>query len=359
MELSDLKYLANFEPDRNYAVSLYLNINAMDRRHSDIKAVLNQLIEEEGRDTDISHHRRKHFKTDIERIEAFFSAELFKQEKNRAIAIFSKSTSNVFEVFYFSQPIQDRLVYSKNFFIRPLLGYIDQYPKFLALLVDQQRGRFLEVEQGKITDYDNSREEVPNKVREGGWHGYEEHHIERHVDDHIHQHYRKVANQAFWMLQEHDFKWLILLGTAENLTNFKKTIHTYLKQKLVAEIPSDLAQHPNDEILKRVYIFLNEKLVTEHHDLEHKLSEKNTNQAVVGLEKVNNELEKKSVYKLLLSNDFRPVYVSTSLNLDFKTNDMVVKALNQDSEIHFISNEYLSKNGGIGAILRYPITKSA
>lgn len=359
MELSDIKYLANLEPDRNYAISLYLNINARDRRHSDIKTILNHLLVEEIKKTDISRHRQKHINADIEMIETFFSAELFKQAKNKAVAIFSKSTSNIFEVFYFGQPIQDRLVFSRNFFIRPLLGYLDQYPKFLALLIDQQRGRFFELEQGNITNYDYFRDEVPNKVREGGWYGYEEHHIERHVEDHIHQHFRKIANQAFWMLQERDFKWLLLLGTAKNLTKFKKTLQSYLKQKLIAEIPVEMSVQPSNKVLERIFMFLSEKLAKEHNDLEEEIIDKNINQAVFGLENVDNELNKKSVYKLLLSNDYRPVFPLTTLDMDFRSNEMVVKALNQDSEIHFISNEYLAKNGGVGAILRYPISKSA
>ncbi len=350
MNISDVKNLAKLKFE-NFGISLFLNINAKERRHSDIQSIITHLFDNEWQNLTLNHYQKKDLRPDFEQIRQFFESEQFKQGPNRGIAIFSNSAEGFFEVFYLAQPIEDRICISKDFLIRPLASYLDKYPKFLAVLVDQQRGRFFEIEQGEPIDRADFRDEVPNKVREGGWYGYEEHHIERHVDDHIHQHLKKVSQKAFYMLKKYDFKWLILLGTPENLVSFKKTLHAYLKRKLIAEIPVELSRMADDKVFEYVFNFLNEKTYAEHLQLEEELSDKNTSRSVVGIKKVDEELNKKSVYKLLLSTAFSPVSLETGL--DFKTNEMVKKALFQDSEIHFINNGYLDDNGGFGAILRY------
>ncbi|HDZ86788.1 MAG TPA: hypothetical protein ENH57_03745 [Actinobacteria bacterium] len=372
MNLTTIKDLAAIKPDKNIAVSMYLNIDAKERRHSDIKTILNHLIRDEIKNMNISDHRQKHFRADLEQIRYFFESEQFQQGKNRGVAIFSKSTSDIFDVVYFPQPVQDRILFSQNFLVRPLLGYLDLFTKYLALFVDQTRGKFFEVDYGEISDFYNFKEQEPRKVKAGGYYGYAERHIERHIDDHLHQHYKKVSEKAFDMIRKYDFQWLILVGLAENLYEFKKTMHPYLKDKLAGELRVNIAQENTDIIMDRLLKEIDKIRSRQHQNIESEIKENFPAKGKFGIEDVEYELDRKSVQKLLLSPNVRPVMpvcgrcdymlhdqlICPNCKIDLseydqQTNEMVIKALAQNSEIHFYKDDFLDQHMGVGAILRY------
>jgi len=372
MELEDIKQLASIKPNNSLGISLFLNINAKERRHSDIATVLNHLIEEENKNLNLNHYEFKHFRENIEGIRNFFDANSFVQEENRGIAIFSKTNIDLFEVFYLAQPIEDRILYSQNFLIRPLVGYLDKYGKYLALLLDQSRGRFLEIEQGKITHYRYFRDEVPNKVKEGGWYGYEEHHIEKHVEDHLHQHYKKVAQQALVMLKKYHYDWLIIAGQPETLASFKKTLHSYAAEKLAAEVTVNLTKSPTDEVENRMFESAKDVKHGQHENLTSEIMNKYPSKAALGFNEVEKALDRKAAYKLLLSTNLAKTFPTcNSCNyqvheqkicpkchadlsaMDQESNELVRQALFQNCQIHFLENELINRHDGIGALLRF------
>ena len=367
-----IKKLAAIEPDKNISVSLYLDINAKEMRHSDIKTTLTHLMDEESKNMNISHHRQKHFREDLVNIKDFFDSEEFVQGKNRAIAIFSKSTSNVFEVIYLPQPVENRVIFSNNFLIRPLIAYLDKYSKYLAILVDQTRGVFYEIDYGQIIDYFAFKEEEPQHVKAGGYYGYAERHIERHIDDHLQKHYKKVAGKAFERFKKQGFDSLIIAGQPTNRFVFKKTLHPYLLERLSSEIDVNMAKEPSNEVMNKLLEEIEKIRNVKHDELENELNNKLPQKAVLGLDKVDEHLNNGRVQKLLLSSNLRPVYTvcnecnymihdqlicpncKTDMSAyDFKTNEMAAKALSQGSEIHFFENGFLNQHDGLGAILRY------
>jgi len=372
MNLLDIKKLAQIKPDDSLVLSLFININAKERRHSDISTVVNHLIEEENKNLNINRYEFKHFKPNIERIREFFDSDSFVQKENRSVAIFSKDAIDFFKVIYLAQPLADRIVYSSDFLIRPLLGYLDTYGKYLALLVDQSRGKFFEIEQGKITAYRYFRDEVPNKVKEGGWYGYDEHHIERHIEDHLHQHYKKVAQKALVMLKKYNYDWLILAGQPETLAKFKKTLHSYTSQKLAAEIHINLTKAPTGEVEQQMFKAAEDVKRSEHENLTSEIMNKYPSKAALGFKEAEEALDRKAAYKLLMNTNLAKTF-PTCNNCDYQaheqnicpkchadlsvldeeSNELVKKALFQNCEIHFLENELINRHQGIGALLRF------
>jgi peptide subunit release factor 1 (eRF1) len=99
---------------------------------------------------------------------------------------------------------------------------------------------------------------------------------------------------------------------------------------------------------------------------------------VLGLEDVIFELDRKSVFKLVLSNRFSRAYpvcgkcdyllheqlvcpnCGADLSLiDWISNELVEKALFQDAEVYFVDSPSLDEKGGVGAILRYEAARKA
>ncbi len=370
MILAEVRKLATLYHDKNIGLSLYLNIDAKELRRSEIKTTLNHLIDEEFKNANLNHEQRKALRSDIDNIRSFVDFDLI-QGKNRGLALFSKSAINLFKAIYLPQPIEDRILFGSNFLLRPLAGFLDDYSEYLAVLVDQSRGMFFEVEHGETVDYYYFRDEVPSKVKEGGIHGYDERHIEKHIDEHILRHFQKVAKKTFDFLKKYNYKRLFLVGQAETLSKFKKTLYSYAKRKVAAEIEINLTKESSDIIMAKIFQIIEEIKNKDHQNISYELEDKYPHQAVLGLDKVNLELDRNRVQKLLLSRNFRRVYpVCDSCNylihdqlicpkcntdlslLDYETNQTTIKALLQNSEIHFLEDDKFDKQGGIGAILR-------
>src|SRR4030065_289494 len=103
---------------------------------------------------------------------------------------------------------------------------------------------------GALGLLDSLKSDVPSRVREGGWKGYESKRIERHIDAHLHDHFKKASLKTFDLFKKNQFDWLFISCKEEYRSDFEPLLHPYLKERLKGWLKTD-SNHSGDKILKQ------------------------------------------------------------------------------------------------------------
>jgi len=218
------------------------------------------------------------------------------------------------------------------------------------------------------------RGEVPPKVREGGWEGYESKRIERHIETHLHDYFKICAQKTFNLFQKNQFEWFFLGCKEEYLPIIKEHLHPYLLQRFKGQIKAT----PNDN---------EDKTFEEIKNLEKELKEKEKEQlvkqliseiqkdglAITGLDSTLDYLNRSAVQSLLVTRYYsQPGYscpkchflyasyttcpgcqISTQPVLDV-IDEAIEMALDKNCEVkHINPPTQLQNYGHIGAFLRF------
>lgn len=379
MNIQDVKKLSQVISKHGLCVSLYLNIDKKHQDRHDLKTILNHLINEEEKNLSVDHDAKKHLRADEDVIWNYVNKLIsVTPSDRRGVAIFTNSEMGFFHSYLFTRPIENRIFFSTKYLVRPLLRYLDDNARVLAAFVDKARGRLVEIDEGIIKKFIEFEDVVPNKVKAGTHYGLADKRIERHVDWHISNHLKKIAKISLNLLKRKEYDWLFIFGQNNELTSFEKLLHSYPKEKLVFEEQVDLLEDGKERYLEKILEAIEKVKKDKHQEVNDELFEYFPHRSVLGLEDVNYELDRKSVFKLILSNRFSRVYpvcgkcdylVHEQLTcpkcgadltlIDWESNELVGKTLFQNAEIHFIDSPSLEEKGGIGGILRYEAVRKA
>jgi peptide subunit release factor 1 (eRF1) len=239
MTKDDIKELAGINSKHGLCVSMFLNIDKTSQDKHEISSRINHLLNEEEKNLSAGHDAAKHLRADYAAIWKFAENGLVTKNK-RGLAIFSNSEMNYFKAIYFTRPVEDRILFSTRFLVRPLIRYLDDNAKILAVFIDQSRGRLVEVDQGEVTRFIEFEDEVPKKVKAGTHYGLADKRIERHVKWHIRGHLKKLTEMTLDLLKKDGYQWLFVYGLGEELSDYVKILHSYPKRKLVFEEQVDM-----------------------------------------------------------------------------------------------------------------------
>ena len=374
MKVNDIKELAGFTSPHGLCVSLFLNIDKKHLDSHDIDSTLNHLINEEEKNLSAGHDSAKHLRNDFGRIREFIKN--LDTGNNRGLAIFTCAEADYFKVFYLTREVENRITFSQKFLIRPLVRYLDDNSKILAVFTDRKRARLVEMDEGEIKRFIEFEDDVPKQVKAGSHYGLADKRIERHVEWHVHNHFKKVAEMTLDLLFEDGYEWLFIYTQPDDIKEFEGLLHSYTKRKVAFEKQVDLMEAKKERYLNEILDSLKKVEEEKHSELNDELFEAFPHRAVLGVMDVTYELKRKSVFKLVLSNRFSniwPVCGNCDYRLhnelicsncganmsfaDWETNFLIIDALKQDGEVHFIDSDSLDKKGGIGAILRYEAYK--
>ena len=186
---------------------------------------------------------------DIEKIGRFGTQKL--SSFNAAgLAIFACHGAGFWQELGLPRPPRNHLFFDRSLHVRPLLAIRDEYHRICALLLNRQEARWYEIFMGEIEPLDSLRSEVPSRVREGGWKGYESKRIERHIDAHLHDHFKKAARKTFELFKKDQFDWLFLGCKDEYRADFEPLLHPYLKDRLKGWLKTH-SSDTEDRILKQ------------------------------------------------------------------------------------------------------------
>jgi len=379
MKLSSRKQiasLAKFRSDRFLTTSFYLNTDKSSLTKKQILLSLKNLLNTNKavlENMNVSKNKRESLLLDLEKISRFCK-ENINSHSQKGLAAFSCSKENFWESFDLPSPPRNRLIFDQNPYVRPLSAILNEFRKICLLTIDRKESKWYELFMGELSELDHTTGDVPSKVREGGWEGYESKRIERHIATHLHDYFKRSAQMTFDLFKKNNFDWLFLGCMDEYCKEFEPLLHPYVKERLKVRLKSKPSDSPS-------------KILSEASALEKKLRDKEESEllnrfiselekgglATSGLKNTLRSLNRGEVQTLLITRHLsKPGKICPKCGFLFpdeikcpscqrKTeplmdviDEAVESAMDKKSQvIHIDPPSKLSHYGNIGACLRY------
>jgi peptide chain release factor subunit 1 len=248
---AQIRDLAKFKNDNLLTTSLFLDTDKSRQTKKEIAVSFKNLFSD-GRNRletmDLSKAKKESLLRDLEKISRF-GAQTLPSWTAAGLAIFACTEANLWEELALPRAPRNHLVFDRALYVRPLSSMLDEYRRICALLLDRQEARWYGLFMGEISLLDSLKSEVPSRVREGGWKGYESKRIERHIDAHLHDHFKKASLKTFDLFKKNQFDWLFISCKEEYRSDFEPLLHPYLKERLKGWLKTD-SNNSEDKILK-------------------------------------------------------------------------------------------------------------
>lgn len=307
IDYDHLETLSKFDSGNFFATSLYLNVDGSRCSKKDCEILLKDLLKErkaEIEQSEFSIEQRRSLENDFDKIQRFVSLE-FEPKGTKGLAVFSCSEKGLWQVYHLPLPVKSRLVVSKNLYTHPLTVLFHEYKRFCVLSMDRSHARIFEVYAGEINEHTQIFDDIPGRVREGGWYGLEGKRIERHIEDHVHRHFKRVAEALLDFFKQKKFAGLVLGGRREILSEFQNYLHSYLKEKIVGQIEAEPAAAVREILLKTQRLEQELKQKEDQKTIKRLLEEAGSGgMAVVGLNETLLPLWRGQVDTLLVQDGF-------------------------------------------------------
>jgi peptide chain release factor subunit 1 len=370
-----LSELMSFDPEYYLTTTLYLSIDGTPNPNYVIE--VKDLMKKRQKDLDdqeLSPEVRKSLKSDLRKIRDYVNLK-FERNGVRTLVIFSCSAKKYWQVLTLQLQLQNQIFIGPKPYVRPLTLLLDEYRRFLVILVERQKARLFEVYAGEIQEYSGILDDVPGKVRMGGFGGYEERRIERHIEDHVRRHFKHVADVSFELWKRHSHDAVILLGSEQNTHEFHHYLHNNLHDRIAGSAVEEFAAN-----LKTIQdrVMAMEREIKEREDeqiLERLFNQVNSGGlGIVGLDSTIRALQQGQVNFLVVEegyekDGFRCTECRSLLTRNGSCDycggrtqsvpdiveEAVQECITQGCQVKFISSgdSELSTAGKIGAMLRF------
>lgn len=373
---AQISELALFKSPRFFITSAYFDTDKSHQTYKEIKLRLKNLIsraEERLKHLSLPKDKKEALREDLRKIEEYLFQNL-SSYNHPGLAVFSCAQEDFWQEFILPDPPRNRIVFDRNAYVRPLSAILDEHKKIGLLVLDRKEAKFYEVFMDDIKLIETIKGEVPPRVREGGWEGYESKRIERHIETHLHEYFKNCSQMTFDLFKKNQFEWFFLGCKEEYLPYFKEHLHPYLQQRLKGQIKASPLESL-DKILHKVAHL--EKLLKEKEEVslvERLISEiKKDGLAISGLDSTLDYLNRSAVQTLLVTRYFsQPGYMCPKchfLYASYETcpgckistqplvdviDEAIEMAMNKNCVVKHINPPTpLQEYGNIGAFLRF------
>ena len=379
MKLSSREQIASlskFKSDQFLTTSFYLNSDKSHLTKKQITLSIKNLLNNYKTTVEkanLGKKKTESLRQDLDKISRFCKENL-NSHTLAGLALFSCGKENFWEVFELPNPPRNRILMDKNPYVRPLSAILNEHRRICLLVFDRKEAKWYDLFMGEISLLDRIEGDVPSKVREGGWEGYESKRIERHIATHLRDYFKEMAKKTFTLFKANNFEWFFLGCNDEYGQEFGPLLHPYLQKRLKARLRSKPGNHMN-HILKEASTL--EKKLKDQEDkqiLDHYISVlKKGGLASSGLKDTLRSLNQGGVQTLLITRYFsKPGKACPKCDFLFvdeikcpsclrKTeplmdviDEAVESAMDKKARvIHMDPPSKLSRYGDIGALLRY------
>lgn len=376
LKQEQIESLAKFKSEDYHTTSLYLDTDKSRRTKKEILLSFKNLLSSSRAQLermDLSKKRKESLAQDLKKINRFFSQGL-NSHNYAGTAIFSCHGQDFWQIFNLPDPPRSRIVLDKNPYVRTLSAILNEHNRICVLVIDRKGGKWYDIFMGEIHLIESLEGEVPSKVREGGWEGYESKRIERHIDNMLHDYFKMATKMTFDLFKKNDFDWLFLGCMEEYCREVEALLHPYLKKRLKGRLktkPSDSM----DKILKKAIELEKTLKKKDEEEILHRfISElKKGGLAAFGLKDTLRSLNRRKVQTLLITRNFSnsgrtcpkcdflfvdevrcpSCQIKTETVLDV-LDEAVEAALDKKCLVkHINPPTTLRRYGNVGAILRY------
>lgn len=371
-----IETLAKFKSNSLLTTSFYLDTSKNRLTKKEIQLSLKNLISKNKtllEKMSLSKENKESLSQDLENIQKFCRRNL-SSYNFVGLAIFSCSKKNFWQEFNLVNSPKNTIVFDQNPYVRPLSAFLGEYHRTCALIIDRKEAKWYDIYMGEITLIESLEGDVPSKVREGGWEGYESKRIERHIASRLHNYFSTAAKMTFDLYNKHKFDWIFLGCSDECASELEPLLHPYLKKRLKGRIKAK----PNDSptrVLKES-LELKQKLKKQEKEdiVRDFIAEiEKGGLAVSGLKNTLRKLNTGEAQTLLVTRHFsKPGRICPKCSLLFEDNlrctscngktEKVVDIIDEAIEAAFEKGSHvkhinppsgLRRYGDVGALLRY------
>jgi len=363
-------------------VSLYLRV---DREHITddhysirLKNLLKQVLDNPG--IELSRAQLEAVEADLDRIRVFFRDH--GDEFGQGVALFASSAANLWEVYEAPREVGNHVEVDFRPVIAPLVRVLELCEPFCVCLVSRDRARIF---MGHMSEFGERAvrldQEVPGQHEQGGW---SQARYQRHIEEHVHQHFKRLAADLFALFEQEPFRFLVLGGPHEVVSDFLDYLHPYLRERYIGTfyvLMEASAKQVREEAAKIVREWLRQEK-QRYLDLLRNEALSN-DMGVTGLEKVVEALQMGNVLSLIVDDRLeapgssclhcgavqppaaeqpdRCLYCGGPVRRHANIVPKVyANAYRQKANLVFLTErelqEQLAELGGIGAILRFRVT---
>ena len=249
-----IESLAKHKSENFLTTSIFLNTDKSSQSKKEIslslKNLLNQAkIQIEGMDQ--SKAKKESLAKDLDRFKGY-AAKNLNSYPYTGMAAFSSQGSGLWEVLDLPAAPRNRVVFDRNPYVRPLSAILNTHHRICIVVFDRKQAQWFNLFLGEITPLASLKGDVPSKVKEGGWEGYESKRIERHIATLLHDFLKNIADKTFSLEKEYSFDWLLVGCPNGYYTDFQPLLHSYLKNKAKGRLklkPSDSQDRKRKEAL--------------------------------------------------------------------------------------------------------------
>jgi len=367
-----LRELAALRPEGHKVLSLYVNLDPSEfptprQRSSEIQSLLDA-VERELREDSLPHEQRLELKQDIERVRAFFERE-FDASGTRAVAIFSASGIDLFEVQRLTRPVRSEVTIDDSPFIEPLTAMPGD-DGYCVLLVNRQLARVLCGGGANMREVVTIVDDVHRWHDQGGW---SQARFQRGIQKETKDHLKHAADELFKLSKRGIVQRLIIGSPDEMRGEVQDALHSYLRERIAGWIDIDVKARPAEVTREAAAIIEKDEREREREWLDRLQSELGRHsRGVAGLADTLEALNERRVEALLVKDGFRaPGYASANSDFlstepgasavgeELQERDDVIEsalesALEQSAEVVVVRHHPdLDAQGSIAAVLRY------
>jgi len=302
-----IESLSKFKSERFLTTSFYLDTDKSRLTKKEISLSSKNLLRAEKsrlESRDLSKEKKDSLYKDLDKIKKFCSQNL-SSYNFAGLAIFSCSSQGFWQVFNLPHSPRNRIMFDKDPYVRLLSSILDEYHRLFILTLDRREAKWFDLFMGDISLIESMVGDVPSKVREGGWEGYESKRIERHIGKLLHEYFKKVAQKTFELFKKNHFDWLFLGCKEEYCSEFEPLLHPYLKKRQKGRLKATPGHSP-DRILKEA-MELEKKLKKQEEDeiVNRFVSElEKGGRAISGLINTLRRINRSEVQTLLITRNF-------------------------------------------------------
>jgi len=376
---TEIKKLARIEEGPYPFCSLYLNTKWDDEQQrqrirlftkNQLKKGYDQLKGQED--------RRKIFVEDQKLIERYVEGLVRRtyEEGVNGFAIFCCSGLKTFLSYPSIISFENEFFLSNLPALQPLVRLSSQYQNTLAVMVETDSAKLLEISlEGQVVE-SSIESYVPGRHDQGGW---AQMRYQRHIKDHMNKHHKEVAEQLTGLFDTGKWKRLILIGQDRIITNFKNFLPERIKQQIHDVFSMDFSEE-RSKVVRRIFERLFQKESEEISRQIQELKEKTPQGglATLGLNGTLEAVNKGQVQTLYLLSSFSitggkcrrcgfliPIHPQRDMVIPCPLckgenkiinlgEEMMRSVLRQDGEVKYAKeNAILKKNDGVGASLRF------
>jgi len=324
-------------------ISLFLDLRPNDRGRDQFESFLRKELTERVATYPASGPERDSLEQDAAKIREYVS---HLDGSINALALFTSSGADLFEAIPLAAPLDaHRLYISPQPHLYPLARLVDEYPRYLALLVDTHSARIFVFAMNALVKTEAIEGAKTKHHKKGGW---SQARYQRHTENFHVRHAKEVVDAVERIVREEEIGSILILGDEVIVPLLREQMPKPLADKVIDVLKMDV-RAPEHDVLQATLDALREHdAATDRERVEALVgADRGNGLATVGAENVRKAFELGQVDELV---------IAAPPESTEESNELVRQARATSASVRFIEDASLVESiGGVGAFLRFKL----